>query len=157
MTDDYGEYWSEFEEYIRLKGHVIELRRRKAHPHMRLNPIDAVPISHAHLAVVATREDSRVLPHRAGNRVELVLEKKHSEHYFGYLTASRAGIRAGIPDTDWHDAPLGNASHIDLWNRSRLNNRDAWREDFAWLLDNLLLFRQVLGPVVREARERLRR
>ena len=157
MTHDYETFLSEFEEYPRRAGRAIELRRRKAHSHMRLNPIDGVPISHAHFAVVVTREDSRVLPHPAGKRVELVLEKKHAEHYFAALTAQEANIKAEIRGMDWHDAPIGRASHVDLWKPHNLDNPDARDRDFEWLLDNLLLFRRVLGPIVREANERLAR
>ena len=157
MTRDYETFLSGFEEYTRRAGRVIEFRRRKAHPHMRLNPSGGAPISHAHFAVVVTREDSRVLPHPAGKRVELVLEKKHAQHYFAALSAQRADIDADIRNVDWHDAPIGAASHIDLWKPHNLSKPDAWDEDFAWLLDKLLLFRRVLGPIVREARESLRR
>ena len=158
MTDDYETYWSAFEEYIRRAGHTITLKQRSpSHQHFRMNLIVDVPQSHAHFAVVTTREDSRVLPHPAGKRVELVLEKKYAEHYFGALVAERASIDAQICDLDWHDAPIGSASHIDLWKPHNLDNPHARDKDFEWLLDNLLLFRRVLGPSVRESRDRLRR
>ncbi len=158
MTHEYEAFLSEFEEYARRAGHTITLKQRSpSHQHFRMNLIADVPQSHAHFAVVVTREDSRVPPHPAGNRVELVLEKKHAEHYFAALTDQQARIKSEIRGIEWHDAPIGKASHIDLWKPHSLDNRDAWDKDFAWLLDNLLLFRRVLGPIVRSARERLRR
>ena len=157
MAGGQEQYLSGFEDFTRRAGHAIEFRRPKAHPHMRLIPIDPVPISHAHFAVVVTQEDSRVLPHPAGNRVELVLEKQHAEHYFAALDARRAEIDAQIPAVDWHDAPLGSASHIDLWKPGHLGEWAHWPEDFSWLLEKLLSFRRVLGPIVREAAQALRR
>lgn len=157
MTSQYQTFWSVFEEYIRREGYTITLKQRSPrHQHFRMNLIADVPQSHAHFAVVVTQEDSRVLPHPAGKRVELVLEKKYAEHYFGTLLTERASIDAQIRDMDWHDAPIGRASHVDLWRPHNLDNPDAWDEDFEWLLDNLILFRRVLGPLVRDARERLR-
>lgn len=71
-------YWFEFEAYLRRAGHTVELRRRRQHPHMRLNPADGVPISDAHFAVAITENDSDV--HEAGARVQLVIEKKRVEY-----------------------------------------------------------------------------
>ena len=157
VTDDYEAYWLEFEDYIRRRGHAIALKQRSPKQrHFRMDLIPDVPQSHAHFAVVATREDSRVLPHPAGNRVELVLEKKHVAHYLAALVVQQARVKAEIRGIDWHDAPIGGASHVDLWKRHNLDNRDAWDKDFEWLLDNLLLFRRVLAPIVRGARDRLR-
>lgn len=130
-------------------GEDLDLRRRSRHRHFRLNPVDCdVPVSHAHFAVAASGE-SRVRP--AGNRVQLVLEGEHAEHYFAALSSCRSRIDAKIPGAEWLDQPAGRASHIEVRKGHHLDSPAAWPEDFEWLLRNLLVFRRVLGPFVRAA------
>lgn len=147
MTD---KYWDAFETFA--MGERLDLRRRSRHRHFRLNPVDGVPISHAHFAVAASGE-SPVRP--AGNRVQLVLEGEHAQHYLAALNRHRSRIEAEIRGVDWQIEPIGKASHIEVWKEHNLDSPAAWPEDFEWLLRNLLLFRRVLGPHVQAARRSL--
>ena len=149
MTD---RYWDEFETFAIAMGEDLDLRRRSRHRHFRLNPVDGVPVSHAHFAVVASGE-SPVRP--AGNRVQLVLEGRYAEHYLAALVRLRSRVDAKIPGSEWLVQPAGRASHIEVRKGHHLDSPAAWPEDFEWLLRNLLVFRRVLGPFVQAARRGL--
>ena len=152
MTFSPDAYWSEFGAYLGHAGHTIELRRRQQHPHMRLSPIDAVPISHAHFAVALTSMDSAV--HQAGVRVQLVIEKKRVVDYYHALRARRDYINARIVGLNWVEPPGSAARHVRVWKPSAPERRELWPEDFAWLAGNLLLLRRELSPLLQEALER---
>lgn len=141
-------YWRAFDKFARDQGHDLDLRRR--HPYFRLIPIGGVPIGHAHFAVVASGE-SRI--REAGNRVQLVLEGRRAAVYLAALSGERDRIRERIPGVRWLVEPAGKASHVEVWKEHHLDDPAAWPEDFQWLLDNLLLFRQVLGPLVSDIRQ----
>lgn len=139
-------YWAEFESFAREEN--LDLRLR--HGYFMINPIPFVPVTtHAHFAVVASR-GSKV--RSAGNRVQLVLEGKHADHYFAALSRHRSRIDAEILGAEWLDQPAGKACHIEVRKEHNLDSPAAWPEDFEWLLRNLLLFRRVLAPCVQAAR-----
>lgn len=56
----------------------------------------------------------------------------------------------------WLDQPAGKASHVEVRKEHHLDDPAAWPDDFQWLLDNLLLFRRVLGPLVSDIRQGIR-
>ena len=143
-------YWAAFDAFARDRGHDLDLRTRGRHQYFRLIPIGGVPIGHAHFAVVASGQ-SRV--REAGNRVQLVLEGRRAAAYLAALSEERDRIARRIPGARWLVEPAGKASHVEVWKEHHLDDPAAWPEDFRWLLDNLLLFRQVLGPLVSGVRQ----
>ena len=118
MTFSPNAYWSEFAAYLERAGHTIELRRRRQHPHMRLSPIDAVPIRHAHFAVALTSMDNAV--HQAGVRVQLVIEKDYVIDCYHALRARRDHINARIVGLNWVEPPGSAARHVRLWKPGNL-------------------------------------
>ena len=155
MHDDIAAYWAGLEAYLRDTGNDdIELRRRKALPYFRIVQIEGVPIGHAHFAVVATKQGS-VIRSDAANRVQLVLEKKHVEHYLAAVASRRATIDNQIPGTEWVSPGRTAARHLEVGKEQNLGDRARWGCDFKWLLDNLRLFQQALEPHLRAARQNL--
>ena len=157
MNDDIAAYWAGLKAYLRDTGNDdIELRRGKTRPYFRIVQIVGVPISHAHFAVVATKQGS-VVRDDAANRVQLVLEKKHVEHYLAAVASRRATIDSQIPGTEWVAPERTAARHVEVRKEQNLDDRARWTCDFKWLLDNLHLFQQVLEPHLRAARQDLHR
>lgn len=146
-------YWDAFDAFARDRGHDLDLRTRGRHRHFRLIPIGGVPIGHAHFAVVASGT-SRV--REAGNRVQLVLEGRYAAAYLVALSGQRRRIGERIPGARWLDQPVGKASHVEVRKEHHLDDPAAWPDDFQWLLDNLLLFRRVLEPLVSDIRQGIR-
>ena len=146
-------YWDAFDAFARDLGHDLDLRTRGSHQHFRLIPIGGVPPTHAHFAVAASGP-SRV--REAGNRVQLVLEGRYAAAYFAALSGQRRRIEEQIPRVQWLDQPAGKASHVEVRKAHHLDDPTEWPDDFQWLLDQLLLFRQVLGPLVSDIRQGIR-
>ncbi|MCY4456003.1 MAG: DUF4268 domain-containing protein [Chloroflexi bacterium] len=147
------EYWAAFEEFLQQNRHDLEIQRWGSQKHFRWSPVEGVDKNHAHFAAVASLTNSGI--RRAGNRVQLVLQKPHASHYLDELSRHGATIDSAIPGAQWLEKPVGDASHIEVWKEHRVGQRDEWTEDFAWMLGYLLIFRRVLSHFVQEASTRL--
>ena len=147
------EYWAEFEKFLRATDQDLAIQRWGSQKYFRWAAVEGVDEHHAHFAAVAALTARGV--RKAGNRVQLVLQKPYASHYLNELGRHRAEIESTIPCVQWLDKPFGDASHIEVWKEHRVAHRDDWPEDFAWMLGHLLLFRRVIGPLVREVSTRL--
>lgn len=142
------EFWTAFHDWL-AKNDKKRIRLNRPAYQNWLN--SGIGRSGMNLAVVISTWNSITNSEIPEVRVELVLTSEHAKQHFGQLEERKSEIQNLIDaPLTWHNLENSKSCKIYVQKDGEFRQKQNWPELFEWLAKYLSVFRDALGPIVRD-------